>query len=99
MKKLLLSFCFVVSAFLGAKAQGGGPLFTAPIGVQAYTYRDSWEKGVVPVLDTLKALGITEVEGPGPGIVTPEEFKKLANERGISIPSIGAGYDAVQHDI
>ncbi|HZY37903.1 MAG TPA: sugar phosphate isomerase/epimerase [Mucilaginibacter sp.] len=99
MKKLLLLLCLAVSAFFGAKAQTGGSLFTAPIGVQAYTYRDSWGKGVVPVLDTLKALGITEVEGPGPGIVTPEEFKKLSNERGISIPSIGAGYDAVQNNI
>ena len=98
MKKLLLSLCFVVSGFLSVRAQNGS-LFTAPIGVQAYTYRDSWGKGVVPVLDTLKALGITEVEGPGPGIVTPEEFKTLANERGISIPSIGAGYDALQNNI
>jgi len=98
MKKFLLSLCFVVSGFLSAGAQNGS-LFTAPIGVQAYTYRDSWGKGVVPVLDTLKTLGITEVEGPGPGIVTPEEFKRLANERGISIPSIGAGYDALQNNI
>ena len=99
MKKIVLPLCLFISALLGANAQTGGPLFTAPIGVQAYTYRDSWGKGVVPDLDTLKALGITEVEGPGPDIVTPEEFKRLANERGISIPSIGAGYDAVQHDI
>jgi len=99
MKKLLLSLCLLCPAFLGALAQNGGPLFTAPIGVQAYTYRDSWGKGVVPVLDTLKALGITEVEGPGPGVVTPEVFKKLANERGISIPSIGVGYDALQNNI
>src|ERR1700757_1106835 len=99
MKKLLSFICLIISAFLGANAQAGGPLFTAPIGVQAYTYRDSWGKGVVPVLDSLKALGITEVEGPGPGIVTPEEFKRLANERGISIPSIGAGYDALQNNI
>ena len=99
MKKVLLTLCFFTSAFLGAQAQNGGSLFTAPIGVQAYTYRDSWGKGVVPVLDTLKALGITEIEGPGPAIVTAEEFKKLANERGISIPSIGVGYDALQNDI
>lgn len=99
MKKLSSVLCLLISAFLNPSyAQSGAPLFTAPIGVQAYTYRDSWGKGVVPVLDTLKALGITEIEGPNPKNVSPEEFKKLANERGITIPSIGVDYNAIKQD-
>ena len=99
MKKLSSVLCLLIAAFLNtSNAQSGAPLFTAPIGVQAYTYRDSWGKGVVPVLDTLKALGITEIEGPNPKNVSPGEFKKLANERGISIPSIGVDYNLIKQD-
>jgi sugar phosphate isomerase/epimerase len=40
-------------------------------------------------------MGITELEGQEPKGLPPEEFRKLCNERGISIPSIGAGYDDI----
>jgi sugar phosphate isomerase/epimerase len=97
MKKLIFASVLSLAACAGTvNAQSGAPLFTSPIGVQAYTYRDSWGNGVVPVLDTIKALGITEIEGPNPKGVTPEEFKKLAAERGISIPSIGVDYNLLK---
>jgi sugar phosphate isomerase/epimerase len=101
-KKMKKSICILFSLFIlclnSGFAQTGSPLFTGAIGVQAYTYRDSWGKGVIPVLDTLKALGITEIEGPNPKNISPEEFKKLANERGISIPSIGVDYGLISKD-
>ncbi len=99
MKKLLSCLILSLAAYSTGFAQGGAPLFTSAIGVQAYTYRDSWGKGVVPVLDTLKALGITEIEGPNPKIVSAEEFKKLANERGITIPSIGVDYGMLKQNV
>ena len=37
-------------------------------------------------------LGFTEIES-GSGKLTPGEFKKMCDERGISIPSTGAGYE------
>jgi sugar phosphate isomerase/epimerase len=37
-------------------------------------------------------MGFTEFEG-GSGKMAPEEFKKLCDERGISIPGTGAGYE------
>jgi sugar phosphate isomerase/epimerase len=37
-------------------------------------------------------MGFTELEGGG-GRMPLEEFKKLCDERGISIPSIGTGYE------
>jgi len=76
----------------------GSPLFTNAIGVQAYTYRNSWGNGVVPVLDTLKALGITEMEGPNPKSISAEEFKKLLGEYGITMPSIGVEYGLISKD-
>ena len=47
---------------------------------------------VAKTLDTIKMMGFTEIEGTG-GRMSPEEFKKLCNERGISIPSTGADYN------
>jgi hypothetical protein len=53
-------------------AQKTKPLFNYPLGVQSYTYRASFPNSVVATLDTIKALGITEMEGPNPKNVSPE---------------------------
>ncbi|MBL0743946.1 sugar phosphate isomerase/epimerase family protein [Chryseolinea lacunae] len=72
-------------------------LYTAPFGVQAYTFRRSFPNGVEATLDSIKMMGFTEIEGGG-GKMPPEEFKKLCNERGITIPSTGAGYEELVTD-
>jgi sugar phosphate isomerase/epimerase len=38
------------------------------------------------------------MEGPNPKNVSPEDFKKMLDERGISMPSIGADYTALIKD-
>ncbi|HVW12629.1 MAG TPA: sugar phosphate isomerase/epimerase [Mucilaginibacter sp.] len=93
-------FCSLLLAFGSAPglAQSQKPLFTAPIGVQAYTYRNSFALNVAATLDTIKSLGITEMEGPNPKNVSPEAFKKMLDERGISMPSIGADYGQIVKD-
>jgi len=68
------------------------PLFTAPLGVQTYTFRKSFAIDPVKTLDTIKMMGFTEIEGGG-GRIGPEAFKKLCDERGLSIPSTGASYE------
>lgn len=77
-------------------AQKKKPLYTAAFGVQAYTYRNTFPKGVAATLDTIKMLGITELEGGGAKGVSLEEFKKMCDERGIKIPSTGAGYEELR---
>jgi sugar phosphate isomerase/epimerase len=72
-------------------------LYTAAFGVQAYTFRNSFPKGVAETLDSIKAMGFTEIEGMG-GKATPEEYRKLCDERGISIPSTGTGYEQLVKD-
>ena len=67
-------------------------LYNAPFGVQAYTFRRSFPVDVAATLDTIKMMGFTELEGGG-GNMPPAEFKKLCDERGISIPSTGTGYE------
>ncbi|TFF34097.1 sugar phosphate isomerase/epimerase family protein [Mucilaginibacter psychrotolerans] len=74
-------------------AQTNQSLFTAPIGVQAYTYRASFSARPEAVLDSVKALGITQMEGPNPKGVDIFKFRQMLDKRGISMPSIGVDYD------
>ncbi|PWJ55612.1 sugar phosphate isomerase/epimerase [Dyadobacter jejuensis] len=74
------------------------PVYTHPLGVQAYTFRGSWAQGIPATLDTIASLGITEMEGgPLPGISTAELRAEL-DKRGITMPSIGAGYNNLVAD-
>jgi len=99
MKKLFFICFFIAAACISYSfAQDGKPLFAHAIGVQAYTYRNSFSGGVAAVLDSVKALGITEMEGPNPKNVSPEEFKKMLDDRGISMPSIGIDYNSIVKD-
>jgi sugar phosphate isomerase/epimerase len=96
MKKLSLCLCLLFGLWLNNSfAQQGKPLFTNAIGVQAYTYRNSFPNGVAAVLDSIKALGITEMEGPNPKNISPEEFKKMLDARHITMPSIGVDYGLI----
>jgi len=92
MKKNALTLALLFSILMISEiAMAQKPLYTAPLGVQTYTFRRSIGNDPAKVLDTIKTLGFTEVEGGG-GRIAPEDFKKLCAERGISIPSTGADY-------
>jgi len=87
-----LSILFVTAIlFFGEIGLAQKPLYTAPFGVQTYTFRRSIGNDPAKTLDTIKAMGFTEIEGGG-GRIALEDFKKLCDERGISIPSTGADY-------
>lgn len=73
-------------------AQSGKPLYTAPLGIQAYTFRKSFPIDVEKTLDTIQMMGFTELEG-GSNQVPPEEFRRMCEERGIIIPSTGASFE------
>ncbi len=90
MKKLLILTLFISQAFAQDK------LFTFPIGVQAWTFRNHWKEGVPKTLDTIQKLGFTELEGNAPEGYTGEEFKKMCLDRGITIPSTGCSYDQLK---
>lgn len=96
MKKILIPF-FLLVLTMDLQAQSKKALYTAPLGVQTYTFRRSFPIDAAKTLDSIKAMGFTEVEGMM-GKETPEEFRKLCDERGISIPSTGAGYDQLVKD-
>ncbi|HXD76554.1 MAG TPA: TIM barrel protein [Puia sp.] len=93
-KRLLLTTATLLTVCTSLLAQK--PLYTWPLGVEGYTYRNSWPKGVAPTLDTIRNLGFTELEGGAR--MDPREFRKMCDERGIRIPSIGADYNRLlQH--
>lgn len=96
MKKqfLFLLAVLISTEFISAQK----PLFTAPLGVQTYTFRRSIGTDPIKVLDTIKALGFTEIEGFAQRL-GPAEFKKLCDARGLSIPSTGAGYEDLNNKI
>ena len=83
-------------ALTGCTAQK--PLYTYPLGVQAYTFRNHFPNDVAGTLDSIRAMGFTELEAGAPKGMTPEEFRKLCDARGLNIPSTGAGYDELVKD-
>jgi sugar phosphate isomerase/epimerase len=74
------------------------PLYKAAFGIAPFTFRKSFPNSIPATLDTIKMMGFTEIEG-GAGRMAPGEFKKLCNERGISIPGDGVGYDRLVKNI
>jgi sugar phosphate isomerase/epimerase len=96
MKRSLL-FLFVFAAFAATAQDNKKPLYTAPLGIQTYSFRRSMKVDVLKTLDTIKMMGFTEIEGGG-GPVPAEEFRKFCDERGLSIPSTGAGYEQLVSD-
>ncbi|MHA7130116.1 sugar phosphate isomerase/epimerase family protein [Algoriphagus namhaensis] len=92
----------LVMLFLGAEMalaqKKGDPLMQAPLGIAAYTFRDQWQNGIPETLDIIQEMGFEEYEGGVPKGSSPAEFKKMLNDRGISIPSTGTGFEALEKD-
>lgn len=97
MYKFICIFCLFSIVWNDAIAQKPQALYTAPFGVQAFTYRKSFPNSIERTLDTIAMLGFTEIEGGG-GRIAPEDFRKMCNDRGISIPSTGTGYEQLVKD-
>jgi len=102
MKKILAFFILALTWMLSPTAtiaqKKGDPLFQAPLGIAAYTFRDQWKNGVPETLDIIQKMGFKEYEGGVPQGVDPLEFKKMLNDRGISIPSTGTGFEQLESD-
>ena len=88
---LIVLFLCVESAF----GQSGKKLFPETPGLVSYTYRNSFAKDVSATLDTIAALGITDMEFSSLFGKTASELRKLLDERGIKCSSFGVGYNDV----
>lgn len=65
------------------------------IGMVSYTFRNSFQKNVAATLDTIKSVGITNMEFSDLFGRTAVEIKQLLDERGMKCTSFGASYDDV----
>ena len=102
MKKLnIFILAVLLSGLLPALTfaqQQGEPLLQVPLGVQSYSFRNHWANGVEATLDIIQEMGFKELEGGAPKGMSAEEFVKLCEARGISIPSTGTGFEALEAD-
>ena len=94
---ILLTGLLFYSCSTSKTGKAGEPVFIAPLGVQTWSFRNYFPKDIPRTLDRIQAMGITEIEG-GPGRLPAEEFKKLCDARGISIPSTGASFEDLSRD-
>ena len=76
----------------GRRTQFGKTLKETP-GIVSYTFRNSFQKNVAATLDTIKALGITNIEFSNLFGKTAGELKQLLDERGMRCTSFGTSYD------
>lgn len=90
MKKLILTLLVL---FIIQAVQAQKPLYTFPLGVQTYTFRNHLPKDVAGTLDKIKEMGFTEIESGPPQGMSAETYKRMCDERGIKITSTGAGYE------
>ncbi len=72
-------------------AKTGKTLKVAP-GVVSYTFRNSFQKNVAATLDTIKDMGITNIEFSNLFGKTAAELKQLLDQRGMQCTSFGTGY-------
>jgi sugar phosphate isomerase/epimerase len=90
MKNLLLVF-MVVAATAALGQQFGKTLKETP-GMVSYTYRKSFAKDVGLTLDTIKSLGVTNMEFSNLFGRTAEEIRKMLDDRGMKCTSFGVSY-------
>lgn len=69
------------------------PLFPEAPGMVSYTYREQFAKDVPGTLDTIKALGITDMEFSNLFGKTAAEIRKMLDERGMVCSSFGCSWD------
>lgn len=96
MKTFLAAFLLIIAGASAAELSGD---FRGPLGLQLYTFRESFKTNVPATLDKIRALGFTEVEGGGDYGLGIEKFNALLGERGLKLVSCGAGYESLKKDI
>lgn len=80
-------------------AQAQKKVFPQTPGMVSYTYRNSFSKNVPATLDTIKALGISDMEFSNLFGKTAAELRKLLDERSMKCSSFGVGYPDLQNKL
>ena len=83
----------IATAFVTANLASGAPLLARAPGMCSYTYREQFKKDVPGTLDTIRALGIRDMEFSSLFGKTAAEMRQLLDARGMVCSSFGVGYD------
>ena len=83
---------FLLVGFGTLKAQNSQPLFPQTPGMVSFTYRYSFAKDIAATLDTLKVLGIKDMEFSSLFGRKAAEIRKMLDERGMFCSSFGFSY-------
>lgn len=90
MRRIKLVGLFIFTGILIGFAQK--PLFPQMPGMVSYTYRNSFAKDVAATLDTLKGMGIKDMEFSNLFGKKAVEIKKMLDDRGMFCSSFGVSY-------
>ncbi len=90
----IVCILFITNALF---AQKGKLLFPQTPGMVSYTYRNSFAKNMVATLDTLKGLGIRDIEFSNLFGKKASEIRALLDERGMKCSSFGVSYADAQN--
>ena len=74
-------------------AQSFGKTLKETPGIVSYTYRKSFEKDVAATLDTIKRMGITNIEFSNLVQKDSQRNQKMLDERGMRCTSFGVSYN------
>ena len=103
MKKLVILILLLGSISHVIFAQKGKSMFPPTdqnkLGMVSYTYRNSFSKDVGATLDTIKALGITNIEFSNLFKRTAKDIRALLDECGMKCTSFGVGYPDLENKI
>jgi sugar phosphate isomerase/epimerase len=78
---------------LSVHSQNANLLFPQMPGMVSYTYRNSFQKDMAATLDTVKSLGIKDMEFSNLFGKTAGVIRKMLDERGLFCSSFGVSYD------
>ncbi len=98
---LVLPVLFVSATAFGAEpcgkvAQNG---FFNKVGLQLYSLRNQFAKDVPGTLDLTRSYGVTYIELAGTYGLSPEEFRKMATERGLKPIAMHFPYKRYRDDV
>jgi sugar phosphate isomerase/epimerase len=82
-----------------AKGKVSGNSLKDGLGVVSYTFRKSFQKDVGLTLDTVKAMGFTNIEFSNLFGRTAAEIKQMLDARGMRCTSFGVKYEDMQSNI
>jgi sugar phosphate isomerase/epimerase len=92
MKTIIFALCILLVATDAVNAKKKKQLFPEMPGMVSFTYRNSFAKDVAATLDTLKEMGIRDMEFSNLFGKTATEIRKMLDDRGMFCSSFGVSY-------